>query len=34
VPHRFGEHRQRSLAIARDVEIDILPAAEILIIGF
>ena len=32
--YRFGERRQRNLAVAGDVEIDILPAAEILIIGF
>jgi hypothetical protein len=31
--HRFGQRRQRSLAVAGDVEIDIPPAAEVLIIG-
>src|SRR5690349_8720910 len=30
---RFGQRRQRRLAVAGDGEIDILPAAEILIIG-
>ena len=34
VLHRLGQHGQRRLAIACDVEIDILPAAKILIIGF
>ena len=32
--HRFGERRQRGFAVAGDVEIDILAAAEILIVGF
>ena len=31
--HRFGERRQRRFGVAGDIEIDILPAAEILIIG-
>ena len=31
---RFGERRQRGFAVAGDVEIDILEAAEILIIRF
>ena len=31
---RLGEHRQRGFAVAGDVEIDVLPAAEILIVGF